>query len=447
MPDDTPREIAPTNPSDEESKPTPREAISDSGAVPSQGPLDTPATPMDRILLAQPLENTEAFPYIGALLHCSGKPPRIQDVRAEVQRQLAAIPVLTAVADPARGSWMSTNGIELDRHVVERRAEPGQLHSVVGELLRTRLPDGAPLWQLWLISGYASDEYCLVFRVHHGLQDASGMLHTLETLFAAGHAPSSSSGYHGFASQPKCSLGDRYRALAASLRTMRRPDSWRLAGLPFSSTREYRWADIPRDVLKSTAQDHGGSCNDVYLAALAHVLSTWHADNAVSQAPPAEVPLLVAMNVRRPEEVGLPGNRTSFTMLRLPGDAVTLSERLAGTVSRTAQLKSARDREAQRRILHRLNPKAMRSFLGRAFSPEFAAPIASSVVLRHELAFRGDPVRHVEPIMCTHRGIPLSVMTLTYRDTMAACFTSDGALPGLDGLQHDWVTAARQGSV
>lgn len=444
MPDDVPLEIASEISSDYESKPTPPDAISSSETVPSRGRLDIPAAPMDRILLAQPLDNTEAFPYIGAILHCSGAPPRIQDVRAEVEQRLEAIPVLTAVVDHDRGRWMSTNGIDLDRHVVEHQVEPGQIQTVVGDLLRTRLPDGAPLWQLWLLSGYASHEYCLVFRVHHGLQDASGMLHTLETLFSAAPSPSSS-GYHGFASQPKCTLGDRYRALTAKSRTVRPPESWRLEGLPFSSTRAYYWADIPRDVLKSAADAHGGSCNDVYLAALAHVLSRWHTHHAVSQAPPAEVPLLVAMNVRRPEEVGLPGNRTAFTMLRLPGDA-TVAERLDATVARTAQLKSARDREAQRRILHRLSPKSTRAFLGRAFSPEFAAPSASSVVLRHELAFRGDPVRHVEPIMCTHKGIPLSVMTLTYRGTMSACFTADNGLPGLDGLQHGWVTAASQGS-
>src|SRR5699024_1193716 len=142
----------------------PPDAITVPATVPSQGPLDIPATPMDRILLAQPLKDTEAFPYIGAILHCSGTPPRIQDVRAEVQRRLAAIPVLTAVADPTRGRWMSTNGIELDHHVVEHRVEPGQLHTVIEDLLRTRLPDGVPLWQLWLLTGAASDEYWLVLR-------------------------------------------------------------------------------------------------------------------------------------------------------------------------------------------------------------------------------------------------------------------------------------------
>jgi diacylglycerol O-acyltransferase len=78
-----------------------------------------------------------------------------------------------------------------------------------------------------------------------------------------------------------------------------------------------------------------------------------------------------------------------------------------------------------------------------ASDPQRVTPVASHVVLRHDLSLDDATATHVRPVMFCWARFPLAVWCLTYRDTMTACVTTDPALPGLDDLHLRWQHAVR----
>nr|WP_255671916.1 wax ester/triacylglycerol synthase family O-acyltransferase [Glycomyces amatae] len=388
---------------------------------------------MDRALLSAPVASAATRPHIGAVLHCEGPPPSLERLAAHVVARLPRVPALRSV--PAGSRWRVEAGLDLEAHVVERRLEPGPapLEAAVGELIGSPLPEGGPAWRLHLLHGRTGDGFALLYRVHHALQDGGGMLHTLEALFADDADAPSSAVYPGFAAPARASLRDFATGAGALLGGALRAGSWASLPAGFSAEREHRWCEVPVDLLRGAARRHGASVNDAFLAALAHAL-------APAAAPP-RVPFLVPVNLRRPGEEAAPGNRVVLASVALPGGERGAAGRLGRAPGATGALKSAGVREAVRRVTA-LTPAAVMTGMLKAVSrPARSATLASNLPLRRRLGFQGAPVVRVAPVMWAPLGVPAAALMLTYRGTAAVCFTTDPAMPGLDGLRDRWRAA------
>ncbi len=394
-----------------------------------------PRKAMDRALWDVPVASPATRPHIGVVLYCEGPPPSREQVGAHVAERLSSLPALRSVSAGPR--WRIQTGLDLETHVVEQKLEPGpaSLDAAVSELVELPLPEQAPAWQLHLLHGHTDGGFALFYRVHHSLQDGGGMLHTVETLFADDADALSSSVYPGFAEPARTSWRDFGAGAGALLGGARRAGSWASYSEGFSSERTSRWCAVPVDRLRSVARRHGASVNDVYLAAFAHALT--QTAQRLPEAP-SRVPFLVPANLRRPGEEAAPGNRVVLTSIVLPGGARSAAARFASAPPATGVLKSPGARNAMRRLTELTPAPVMTGMLKAVSKPAHSATLASNLLLRRRLGFKGAHVTGVTPVMWAPLGVPVGAMMLTYQDTATVCFTTDPAMPGLDRLPELW---------
>lgn len=402
-----------------------------------QRTLDMPTTAMDRAMRV--LGSPENQLNIGAVLHLDGQPPHLGDIQDYIATRLAALPALAAWMTPGGRHWTVADDVDLSSHVVERVVPTQEdLEQVVAELARTRLPEDAPHWRMWLLRGYAPDRYALLYLVHHCVQDAAGTLRTLESLFAPGIPESESSAiYHGFAQYPRTSARTQVQCAATSLRSLRSLGAWDLPGCRPTPEIGFTWSRVPTSTLTSIARAFGGTRNDTYIASLVYTLTRWQSEIRGNADLP-DIGLMVPANVRRPDEVALAGNRTATVYLRLPGAPLPFDQRMTSTIRATPPLKSPTVRAALRRNLDGTPAWLMRTTFSAISTPRRASVALSNVVLRHPLALHGDPVTAIDPITLTIGDIPLSVLLLVYGDSATACFRTNAGFPGLDQLNREW---------
>ncbi|MDA1383612.1 wax ester/triacylglycerol synthase domain-containing protein [Glycomyces lechevalierae] len=391
---------------------------------------------MDAALWAVPVRSVQTRPHIGAVLHCEGTAPSLDEVKAELADRLPNCASLRSRVNLRAKRWDPVS-VDLEDHVAETVLAPGPdaVDDAVRRLIHQPLPANGPHWQLHVLHGHEPGRYALLYRVHHALQDGAGMLGALESLFGEPDSSVSSAGYP-FPQSPKVTFAETGRTVAALGYALRRKGIWAPAKVEFSSRRTLAWADVPADALRTAGRRHGGTANDAFLAALGHGLAEWAGGQygPAIAAPP--VTLLIPANVRR--EPDAPGNRIALAVAEVPGGRLTADERLRAVAASTTGLKSPTRREALRRIAAAAPAWLMIRVLAALRSPARTGALASNLVLRSPLRFRGDPVTRVVPVMWTPEGVPLTALLITYQGTTSVCFTTDAAIPGLDGIHERW---------
>ncbi|WP_406274427.1 wax ester/triacylglycerol synthase family O-acyltransferase [Nocardia sp. NBC_00881] len=402
------------------------------------------AAAVDRAFRALLPRSPDTQMLVGAVLHVDGGPPELSELRDHIAARLPVLPALTSYLAPGATRWTVSCYPDLAVHVAERAA-PGEqenLESVVAELTRTELPDDAPHWRLWLLHGRTPRQYALLYLAHHYLQDAGGMLHTLESLFGPEiPAEASSAVYHGY-TRHRPTAADYGRSLMMSVRNVRQARKWNVPHCRTTPDRTLHWSRVPTDALGSIAATFDGTRNDVYIAAIAHSLAHWL--DTMSDIPARrDLAFAVPANIRRPEEVDLPGNRTALTHIRLPATSLDPAQRIAGTIRATMPLKSPCVRTALRAGVDHVPMWLARATVNTIAGRRRGPVGASHIALRHRLAFRGSPVTAVYPVMCAPAGTPLAVLSFTYEGYATVCFRADKGFPGLDRIHHTWQDTIR----
>lgn len=403
-----------------------------------RGARGASAAAVDRAFRALSPHSPDTQMLVGAVLHVDGRPPELSEIRNHIAARLPILPALTSYLPPGATRW-TVSYPDLAVHVVERAAFGDQenLESVVAELTRTELPDGAPHWRLWLLHGHAPRQYALLYLAHHYLQDAGGILRTVESLFGPEiPAEASSAVYHGFT---RClpTAADYGRCLVMSVRNVRQARKWNMPYCRTTPDRTLHWSRVPADALGSIAATFGGTRNDVYIAALAQSLAHWMETMSDIPGPP-DLAFAVPANIRRPEEVDLPGNRTALTHIGLPATSLDPAQRIAGTIRATMPLKSPRVRAALRTGVDHVPMWLARATVNTIAGRRRGPVGVSHIVLRHRLMFQDSPVTAVYPVMCAPAGTPLAVLSFTYEGYATVCFRADKGFPGLDRIHHTW---------
>src|SRR5215472_5183226 len=299
--------------------------------------------------------------HLGALAVFDGPAPSYQDIAGLYTARLARVPryrqvVRTAPLHMFRPAWTDDEHFEIGNHV--RRAtvpEPGragQLHRLAGEIYAKPLDQSRPLWEAWVLDRISAGRWAILFKVHHCMADGIGGADlmaevfdlqpdskppcqppvwqpqpglSLGAAFASGMHDAATWPVHAMVSVPRLmcqrlpdgtDLAAFARGLISTARRIMAPSASCLNG-PIGPGR--RWACTTADlhIVKQIGAKHGGSVNDVLLAAITRGFR----DLLMERREASDgliVRSLVPISIRCPEERGVATNRLSAVLANLP---------------------------------------------------------------------------------------------------------------------------------
>jgi WS/DGAT/MGAT family acyltransferase len=442
-------------------------------------------TSFDASFLAN--EKSNGHMAIGAILVCEGVAPDQDDFLAHVRSRLHLLPRFRQrLAFPPLGLgrpfWVDHPRFDLSAHV--RRVSlpaPGteeQFRELIGDVLSPPLDRSRPLWELWLVDGFADDRFGIVYKTHHALADGISAVDIGMLLFdVEPQAEPSLEEQPWSPRRPPMRLGLLVRALAGFGQTFvclarwlgsaaRQPGaaakragdglaglwevSWALTkpapevplNVEIGPRRAFHWADSSLDELKQVKNALGGTVNDVSLAVCAGALRRWLSDQGVSPDG-LELKALVPVSIRAENERGELGNKLTAMRGPLPVGIADPAERLRAISAAMDALKASKQplgaeaiwglndwfRDFAPPLL--LAPTAAINFSTRLFNllvTNFPGPQIPFYVLGREL-------KAVYPVGFLARRHALAIAIISYNGQVDFGFIADrDSLPGLDRL-------------
>ncbi|WP_320775346.1 wax ester/triacylglycerol synthase domain-containing protein [Streptomyces sp. CRN 30] len=395
-------------------------------------PPTVPMGPVDVAYRLAARDGALPLPFVFAF---DGPAPSLDSVRARVAERAPRIPALNYRPDPDATVFRRTGALAVERHVREIDV-PGTVDAdATGRLFLSRPMDveDGPLWDVWLVRGTAGG-HVLCYRTDHTVQDGMGAVYAARALLddrpgeqpaAPRRAAPALSGITGV-------LGDLAAGFGA-------PTPKPGFDGPVGGRTGVRHVTVPLARLRAAGRTHGGTVNDVYLAALAHAVRTWHLEATGTVHPP--LPVVVPMSVRAPGEEHAPGNRMVTARLLLPCDAPSSTEAVRRVTAATRRLRDSRRRDSFR-VLLAGTARSVGGRLGlRLVNGAVVAGPASSVNFGAPLLHQGAVSRWSAVYSGLASGIR-SLMTLTsQRDTACLTVVHDGNLATAAELPDRWLAA------
>ncbi len=322
------------------------------------------------------IETERAPMQVGWTMRFAGPPPTIEQLRDHVEARLSGAPRLRrCLVEPALGlgdpHWIDDQLFAIDRHVnVIHLVAPLadlQLSSVAEELLSQPLDRSRPLWRLQLVTGLPNDGFAIIGQAHHALVDGIAAVEIATILFDNVSAPDSQAAAPWLpaeapttaelltaAALSRISAGSDVaatlvRSIAAgpapfveavtALLSLFTPGTPTALENSASARRRVAFSSLPMAQLKSAAERHGVTVNDLLLAASGGAVS---AALARRGEQPETIRVLVPVAVRRPgEDAATHANRISIMVVELPLDANDPGRVLRTVGRRTKTLKRA----------------------------------------------------------------------------------------------------------
>ena len=298
--------------------------------------------------------------HLGSLALFEGPPPSYEELTRLIAAKLSRVPryrqvVRTMPLEVLRPMWVDDGHFEISHHVRHATVPaPGgkrQLRELATRIFATPLDRARPLWEAWLLEGLKGGRWAILSKVHHCVVDGIGGNDLMTAVFdvdpdaecpaPAAWAPepepatldlmaaSLREAATGSArqlvalserlSQPMPPTGEilEYgRGLVAGARRLAVPSAVSLNG-PIGPDRRWAWAGTSLAEVKEIRSAHGGTVNDVLLAAITRGFR----DLLESRGELADglvVRSLVPVSVRRPDQQGVITNRVSAVLANLP---------------------------------------------------------------------------------------------------------------------------------
>ena len=349
--------------------------------------------------------------------------PRFERLRAIIEERLVTCPRFRQRVVPgagfASGAWQDDPFFDLERHLVRLRVDGGReaLAARLGVLASTPLDPAHPLWRVEVVEG--AEEPAVLVKLHHCIADGFALVSLLLSLADDPPAPRvSAHAVAGF--QRLAPWLDPRRALLPALRrpgsaaalalqaasvaaalarmtALRRdpPTAWQR---PLSGTRHLAWSSGAslREV-RRVAREHGGTVNDVLLAALSGAVRSElaHAGEAVDDL---RVRALVPVNLRPgPPDArgGDLGNRFGLVYLDLPVSQSRRAARLDAIRERMTELKRRPDALASFGMLGLVGLAHPLAHPATSFYSRKASLVVTNVPgPRHRLRLAGRSIEH-----------------------------------------------------
>ncbi len=314
-------------------------------------------SPMDASFLH--IEDEVTHMHIGSVGLFEGPVPAPNAVSSAIAAQLPLVPryrqkvrfVPLALGRPV---WVDDPHFNLDFHV-RRTALPApggdqELRNLVGRVMSQQLDRNRPLWEIWIVEGLDEGRWALISKSHHCMVDGVAATDLLSVLLDSepkgspavpdGWKPSpepnpaelvahalagrAASPYEAVRTALATVRGPRRAAREAlvigrglvNLRRLVEPGSAASLNGPIGPHRRWDWARGRLSEVKQIRQAHGGTVNDVVLAAITSGFRTL----LLAREEPVDrvVRTLVPVSVRADHERGTYNNKVSAMFAELP---------------------------------------------------------------------------------------------------------------------------------
>jgi diacylglycerol O-acyltransferase len=328
------------------------------------------------------VENECNHMHIAVVALFEGPPPRAGEIHEMVASKLHLVPryrqkIRFVPLDLGQPVWSDDHHFNLGYHVRHSALPaPGsdeQLRTLVGRVMSQQLDRAKPLWEIWVVEGLTDDRWAIVSKTHHCMVDGVAGSDLLSLLMDS--EPDSGPRAPAKAWQPEESpaplslLGDSLVAalkspsegldlvrsaiaapgrllknlgeLSDGLSTFRSFVSSEVESSlngPIGPHRRWRWAASNIAEIKKIRSAHGGTVNDVVLAAITNGFR----ELMLSRGEPVDgrcVRSLVPVSLRREDQHGEFNNRVSAMFAELPMGIEDPVERLAELHKQMCNLK------------------------------------------------------------------------------------------------------------
>ena len=341
-------------------------------------------TSFDTSFLANERQNGHMA--LGAIMVCEGTAPRFEDFIAHIRSRLHLLPrfrqrVVFPPMQLGRPFWVDFPEFDITEHIRHvTLPEPGtdaQFHDLVGRCLSPPLDRSKPLWELWLVDGFADDRFAIVYKTHHSLADGISAVDIGVLLFDVEpkweiareempwqpHKPPSKLGLVARAGTGLlATVGRALRWLAGAIASPKRAAtrardgiagiyevSWALTkpapkvplNVEIGPNRCFSWTQCSLDQFKQIKNTLGGTVNDVSLAVSAGAVRRWLQSRDV-EVDGLEMRALVPVSVRAENEHGELGNMLTAMRGPLPVGIADPVERLRKVNHAMEELKASK---------------------------------------------------------------------------------------------------------
>ncbi len=458
--------------------------------------------PLDAAFIDAEDEDRHTSMAIASIAVLEGPVPSREEFLAYLAGRLPQVPVYrrklrTVPFRLGRPVWVDDPNFDLGYHV-RRTAlpEPGgdqQLAELMARVMSQRLDRDHPLWEYWVVEGLAQDRWALISKVHHSMVDGVAGADLYRVIFDFAPEPSLSAAFDDrtVTAEPSAALlaaraaldmaalparqalalsraaanpGRALRQAAGTARAVAKltPSLWPASRSSLSGQigreRRYTWARASLADIRTVKRELGGTMNDVVLAAISGGFRELLL--ARGELPEShEVPSLVPVSVRAPDDEDSYGNRVSAVVADLPVHIADPVERLAAVRAELQSLKASREAMVGETLagLGSYSPYLLSSWWVRialAAQREIVTVTTNVPGPRQPLYGMGRRLVEIIPYVPIATTVRTGISIFTYCDDVTFGVTGDfAANPDLDvlaqGIEHgvaELVSAARRHS-
>jgi len=319
-----------------------------------------PMSPLDASFLH--LENDFNHMHIAVVATFEGPPPGGDEIEEMISSKLHLVPryrqkVRFVPFDLGQPVWTDDHHFDLKYHVRHTALPaPGsddQLCTLVGRVMSQKLDRARPLWEVWVVEGLVEGRWAILSKTHHCLVDGvsgsdllsvlldsspdaeyspsepwepeprpSGLALAFESIAEGFRKPREGMrAFNRVASSPRQALRDLadFTEGLSSFRAFSGSELESSLNGPIGPHRRWRLVKTTIADIKKIRSAHGGTLNDVMLAAVAQGFRAL----LLSRGEPVDglcTRSLVPVSVRRDEERGKFNNRVTAVFVDLPMD-------------------------------------------------------------------------------------------------------------------------------
>ncbi|MHB1710170.1 MAG: WS/DGAT/MGAT family O-acyltransferase [Acidimicrobiales bacterium] len=267
-------------------------------------------SPLDASFLH--IEDGVSHMHIASISIFEGPEPAFVDIVAMIGGKLPLVPRYRQIVRPVplelgRPVWVDDPHFNIDYHIRHTALpNPGgeaELRKLVGRVMSQPLDRAKPLWEVWVVEGLDESRWAMVSKVHHAMVDGisgtdllsvimdispehsapesprweprpapSGVLLAANAVFGLARSPYEQLRAARAAShvprQAFAQAAEVVKGLSAMAGLVRSPPASSLNG-PLGPHRRYAWASTSVEDVKAVRRAHGGTFNDIVLAAIA----------------------------------------------------------------------------------------------------------------------------------------------------------------------------------
>jgi diacylglycerol O-acyltransferase len=436
-------------------------------------------TPLDASFLQ--LEDDDSNMCVGGAEVFAGDPPTYDELVAELDKRLRAVPNFRLVRVPVplglgRARWADAEDFDLRDHV-KRTAVPApgdaaKLQALFARVMSHPINHSRPPWEMWLVEGLEGNRFALLHKMHHALVDGIASVQVLETLFSADPggdpveerqteprpapsaprllaesllertlAPEALGALTGAVTHPRQTAESVVRT-AAGVAGLAKAAAKQAPPTPYNHPvgpdRAFSWQRESLTQVKEIKEALDGSVNDVVLTAVTGALRR-DLERRGADPGDTEIFAFVPVSLRSDDGSGELGNEVSGLKVALPLDEADPLERFARVHGAMDELKTspqALGASAAVQSTGLVSPAVFQTLAPVGDVQRYTNLVITNVPgPRQKLHLLGRELEDVFPFVPLAANLAVGVAVVSYVDTLGFGFSADpDVVPDVDQL-------------